>query len=183
MAERYVSREEIADRLGVEPRTVTNWVRNHSDFPSRVEGRSRSFPAQKCLLWFIDRKVADAVSSMLPPQQTSMVDAELRKAVADAELAELRVQKLRGEVIPVEMARKELRLIFTRLRARLISAPGEYAPQILNLGTVADAVLKLREVCSNLIAEMQSAATPAEDDDADEEDSNESEGSSGEAPE
>ena len=119
-SERYVEREEIAFLLEVTPRTVTNWVKAHKDFPSRVDGKARTFPVLKCLAWKRDRAVAEAMTSAGPTAPTDMEQATLRKAIADAELAEVKLARLRGELIPVDVAAREIERAFSRVRARFL---------------------------------------------------------------
>jgi phage terminase Nu1 subunit (DNA packaging protein) len=158
------SREEIAEILGVEVRTITNWIKHHPDFPSRVDGKHRKFPIARCVTWKIDRAVADAIASMAPKAPADLADAEKRRAIADAEFAEIRVQKLRGEVVLVEDARKEVEAAFARVRARFVAIPGEYAPRFLNLTSVPQAVSNLRDLTSTVLSELQQTQLADEDD-------------------
>jgi phage terminase Nu1 subunit (DNA packaging protein) len=164
-AERFVDKKEIAFLLEVSPRTITNWVGKHSDFPSRLEGNSREFPVLRCLAWQRDRAVADALTSAGPAQPTDMYDAELRKAKADAELAEVRLARLRGELITVESAASEIERAFSRVRARFLSVPGEYGPQMLRLERLPDAIHKLRDLVGHVLSELQSGLGEDDDDD------------------
>jgi len=170
--ERYVDREEIAFLLEVEPRTITNYVKRYTDFPSRVSGRDRTFPVHRCLIWQRDRIVASAVADVSTPAPTNIAEAVQRKAIADAALAELKLAKLRGDVVAVEAAAKEIRDAFGRVRMRLLSTPGEYAPQILHIEEIPQAVVRLRQLVDTVLAELQSnaggAAIDEEEDDEDE---------------
>lgn len=166
--ERHGSREEIAEILGCETRTITNYIKLYPDFPSRVRGKNRDFPIARCVAWKLDRMVADAISNFAPPAPSTLIDAEKRKAIADAELAELKVQKLRGEVVPIAESIKLVERAFTAIRSRLMSVPGEYAPQFLNLDSMPAAVIKLRELSATVIAELP-AAVALLDDELDEE--------------
>jgi phage terminase Nu1 subunit (DNA packaging protein) len=158
-ADRYVSRDEIAFLLDVEVRTITNYVKRYGDeFPSRVNGRDRTFPVRRCLQWKQDRLVADAIADVAPPAPSNIVDAELRKAVADAELAELKVARMRGDLVAVQVAAKEIRDAFSRVRARLLSTPGEYAPQMLYIEALPKAVVTLRAMVDTVLAELQTHA-------------------------
>jgi phage terminase Nu1 subunit (DNA packaging protein) len=157
-AERYVTREEIAFLLGVEVRTITNYVRQHKDFPSRVRGRERDFPVRRCLEWHDDRVAADAIANFKPPAPSGLEDAERRRAIAEAELAEIKVAKARGEVVSVALVAKEIRDTFGRVRASLLAKPGEYAPRVLHLETQADATLILRQLVDETIGELQVTA-------------------------
>jgi phage terminase Nu1 subunit (DNA packaging protein) len=165
-ADRYVTREEIAFLLDVDVRTVTNYVGKETlGFPSRVRGDRRTFPVRKCLQWQRDRLVADAIADVAPPAPTDIVEAERRKAVADAELAELKVARMRGDVVAVQAAAKVIRDAFGRVRARLLATPGEFAPQILYIEELPKAVLKLRDLVDTVMAELQSNAGESDVDD------------------
>jgi phage terminase Nu1 subunit (DNA packaging protein) len=157
-ADRYVERDEIAFLMDVTPRTVTNYRKHHSDFPCRVSGRAVTFPVKRCLQWQRDRIVADAIADVAPPVPSNIVQAELRKTIADAELAELKVGRMRGDLLAVQVAAKEIRNAFGRVRARLLSTPGEYAPQMLHLEEMPQAVSKLRQLVDTVLAELQATA-------------------------
>lgn len=164
-ADRFVERDEIAFLMEVEPRTITNWVRNHPDFPSRVKGNHRSFPVHKCLRWRIDREVADAVSGVMPPAPDDMAEAATRKMIADAELAELKVAKFKSELVDAAVVGKEIARAFDRVAARLKSTPGEYAPQLLQPLTMPEAVAILRRLVATSLAALQTDFATDERDD------------------
>lgn len=151
--------------LGCEVRTITNYINQNSDFPSRVRGRKRDFPLRRCVQWKIDRVVADAITSMAPPPPTGLFDAESRKAIADAELAELKVKKLRGEVVPVRVALQEIEKAYARVRGRFAAVPGEFASRMLHLESMPEATLKLRDLVATVLVELQQAGGAGDDDD------------------
>lgn len=173
MADTHVSRAEIAARLGLSERQVTNLVRSGrladgTPFPSRVRGRTRTFPTDRCFAWYIRFKQEEALERAATRESpTNMQEAELRKAVADAEMAELRLATMRGDVVPIEQYRRELHRTLSRVAARFASVPGEYAPRILEPLDMPRAVKLLRELVATVMAELQSAAgstTDLEDD-------------------
>lgn len=153
--ERFVERAEIAFLLGVEERTITNWVRKHSDFPSRVQGRTRTFPVRRCLQWNQDRIVAEMVASLGPAKPDDEEEAARRRAIAEAELAEIKVAKARAEVVNVQLALREIHDTFARVRSTALAKPGEYAPQILHLEDLGDATRVLRRLIDDLLSELQ----------------------------
>ncbi|MDB4913737.1 MAG: Phage packaging protein Nu1 [Gemmatimonadetes bacterium] len=171
--ERYVDRAEIAFLMEVDVRTITNWVRS-SDFPSRVKGKERSFPVLKCLRWRTDRDVADAVTAIAPPPPDNLFEAEQRKAIADAEMAELRVAKFKSELVDSSVVAKEIDRAFNRVSARLKSTPGEFAPQLLQPLTMPEAVAILRRLVATTLTALQTDFNTDERDDPE---------SAGDAPE
>jgi phage terminase Nu1 subunit (DNA packaging protein) len=175
MADSFGSRAEVALALRLSEREITNLVKRgrHADgteFPSRVRGRHRDFPLDRCFEWYIQFKQEEALERAAPREPSNLIDAELRKAVADAEIAELRVAKLRGEVAPIDAHRKELRRVLGKVRGQIVAMPGAYASRVLNLPDMAAAVARLREVSAGLLRELQSAAAGAGEETSEEED-------------
>jgi phage terminase Nu1 subunit (DNA packaging protein) len=165
--ERYVTRAEIAELLGVEERTITNWIKKHPEFAAltRVRGTSRTFPVQKCLQWDKDRAVADAISSVQPPAPDDMYEAERRRAIADAELAEIKVAKAKGELVDASAAAHEASRTMDRIGARLRSIPGEFAPQITAPLSMPEAVAILRRLVVTALSGVQADFASDADDD------------------
>jgi phage terminase Nu1 subunit (DNA packaging protein) len=162
--DRYVERAEIAFLMEVDVRTITNWVRS-AEFPSRVKGNHRTFPVLKCLRWKIDRDVADAVTAMAPPPPDNLFEAEQRKAIADAEMAELRVAKFKSELVDASVVGKEIDRAFNRVSARLKSTPGEFAPQLLQQLSMPEAIAILRRLVSTTLTALQTDFNTDERDD------------------
>lgn len=169
MAERYVSRREIAERLGLSERQITNLVRDAkladgTEFPSRVKGKDRSFPSDRCFDWYVRFKQEEALQRAAGREAPKdMAAAELRKAIADAEIAELKVAQLRGEFVSLEEYRKELRRILTRIRARFVAIPGEFAPRILEPMDMVKASAVLKDLVATVLAELQGVGRHTED--------------------
>jgi len=162
--EREASREEIAEILGCTVRTITNYIRQHEDFPVRVRGNNRTFPIARCVAWKIRRDIADAIASMAPPAPTEAKEANKRRAIAEAELAEIEVKKARAQIVDVPTALKEIVRNNTRIASRLLSVVGEYTPQMVNLPTMAAAAGKLREMTSTILSELQQTGNTVDDD-------------------
>jgi transcriptional regulator with XRE-family HTH domain len=93
----YLSREDLADRLGVDVRTVTNWVKNQRGFPSRMRGKERDFPWLRCLQWHIEREIAKSAPAPAMDEKA----ARARKMAAEATEAELDLRERQNELMPV----------------------------------------------------------------------------------
>ena len=94
---------QLADFYGVETRTITNWINSEPPCPSWKEGSHRKFDTVKVAEWYAAQAVSRAVSNISREPPTDLSDAERRKAVADAMLAEIKVAKEEGSIIPVEV--------------------------------------------------------------------------------
>lgn len=102
-------------------------------------------------------------------KETDEDEAERRKAVADAELKEMKVAQLRGSLITVEQHRREMQRVLRRVRESIDTFPGKHAAKLPGDASMNDRVKALRKVALELMAELRTAADVTDDDD-DEED-------------
>jgi len=170
MSDRQVSRAEIARRLNLSEKRITQLVKDGrladgTEFPSRVEGRNRTFPSDRCFEWYVRFKQEEALQRAAPMKPDVLKEAALRQAVADASIAELKLAGLRNEVATVEEHRRELRRILGRVRSRIVAMPGTYASQLLGIPSMADAAVRLRVIVVAILSDLQQAAGPLETDD------------------
>ncbi len=167
--EKELGRKELAAVLGVTDRTITDWIRRHPDFPSRIRGRGRSFPIARCVQWYVAYKVADAEERASPREQPS--SAESRKKEADAQLAEFKVAQARQTLITVHDAAVETTRFCDSLRAVVRGLRSRYASRVLNMVTVKEANRTLDTITRDLLEDLDRAVEhAAEDDDSPETD-------------
>ncbi len=114
-ATEHLSRDDLASRLDVESRTITNWVKQHPDFPSRVSGRARDFPWLRCLKWYLAREIKKSAPEMVITEAL----ARARKLAAEAEIAELNLAERRGALVPMEVHESRSEQLASRLFAAL----------------------------------------------------------------
>jgi hypothetical protein len=72
--------------------------------------------------------VVEALGTNAKPK--SYEDAKTRKMAADAELAELELQRERGEVVPISEVAEAIGDEYAATRAKLLSIPTKLAPRI-----------------------------------------------------
>lgn len=163
-AEEYVSRDEIADHLGITPRQISTLVKEH-DFPSRVSGRERTFPKKRCQAWYIDFKAKEQMAraagagSGAGGGKKAPTSALERKLMADAELTELKLAEMRRQVIGVDVAARELGAILQRLRSRLNGLPAAWGAALGECADVTsevDRMIKLQELVDQLVPLLHS---------------------------
>lgn len=172
---REFSQQELARAIG----RTTRQVRNLTDqevfrrVPSEAKPNTLVYPWPESMQLWVDYCVAQ---SRPDPADNEMEDAELRKAVADAELAELKVAKLRGEVVDRETFRQVLGSVLERVRLRLDAMPGEYASEVLGLSTIAEAVPVIRSIADRVRAELRDVGVMTDDEDDGDDDGQPGEG-------
>lgn len=169
--EEFVPRARLADLLGVAQYTVSKWVKDRPDFPSRVRGRNRSFPLVRCIRWYIEWKVEEHVERARAregeqPDKKQDTPA-YRKALADAELAEIKVAQQLRRLVPEE----EFAEVFTesceRLRAAIRGMRSRHAGAVLNITTKVEAIRRLGRIEDELLASLREEFAPDVEDDGD----------------
>lgn len=155
-----VSAKRLATLAGVAPATVDTWLA--AGLPAERQGNGAWEINTAAAIAWLEQRARDSVERERPTADAeTMAQAELRKAVADAGVAELKLQRLRGEMVPLEEYRKELRRVLGRVRGRIAAIPGEYAPRILEPLDMPRATVLLRGLVAAVLAELQHAGDPA----------------------
>lgn len=116
---------ELADVLGVTPRQVRNLEEKGLPYDDTL-GVKR-YPKRTCQRWYVEFKQEEAVSRLERQESTGLDEWERRKASADARLAEIKVLKEEGRLLPNEVHERVVGEVAERLRAVLINAPSNYA--------------------------------------------------------
>lgn len=108
-------------------------------------------------------RLADVAPLLVERQaaESTIEDAEKRKIMAEAELAEMKVGERRGVLIDVGTVSTELDRIFAAIRARLLGIPPKLAP-ILAPGDPAGARLKLEAAVHEVLAELRATGEEIE---------------------
>lgn len=132
MARAQVTGQQLADLLGVSRRQISRYA--SEGMPYAGEGVRRRYPWPECRIWYNAQVKEQArAEAARKPAIEHMHEAERRKAAADAEIAELRLAKLRGELVPLVDVEAELRDILARVKARLRQHPhcGQHYVEIM----------------------------------------------------
>jgi phage terminase Nu1 subunit (DNA packaging protein) len=105
-----VNRSQLADVLGIDIRSVKNFV--DDGMPKLARGK---YELGACVKWFVEheREKARAGKGL-----NDLDLARQRKTIAEARKAELELEALEGNVIPLDMHEQRLEGITTRLAAQ-----------------------------------------------------------------
>ncbi|MCC7132489.1 MAG: terminase small subunit [Gemmatimonadales bacterium] len=133
-----VSVTEFAADHGLTSRRVQQWIAE--GMPYRDEGGNRRIVRAEANRW-IREKERDEATKAATPDSTD--DAERRKATADAQLAELRLARETGQVVPIDEATKAVEDMLGQLRAQLLTLPARWAPRMVGLKTLQEATLTI----------------------------------------
>lgn len=144
--DREVSRDFLAAVLGVDVRSIKNYV---DDGMPKV-GRGR-FHLRGCIQWYAERlRLATAGSSDLDA-------ARQRKTLAEAEMAEIDLAERRNEVIPLDVHESRLEAIAGRLAAQCKGLDRFIAP-VQRATTSVEAKGVLDDVSDALLASLRAVA-------------------------
>jgi phage terminase Nu1 subunit (DNA packaging protein) len=149
-----LSSKDLQDHYGVDARTVTNWINETPGCPHRMESRRRWFDSVEVAAWYADRAVRKAP----PPKPLDLADAQKRRAAAEAEMAEMERDQMRGELVSADIAREEMGHIATTLRAQLMAIPGRYAARTVGLGTLPESQRAWDTAIRDVLAELKDGA-------------------------
>ena len=160
-----IGQAELAKVLGITGRQLFNLRKE--GMPHRVEGKDIYYPVPATLEWYYARKYQpeDAGDVAGLPK---LSESERRRAAADAEVAEMKRDQLRGLLITDEDAAREVQDFCETLMASLRAAPSRHAGKVIGLTTLPAAIGALQEITEAMIDEARTtvqqlsvAETPA----------------------
>lgn len=160
-----VSRQGLADAMGVAASTIDAWVRDGC--PVKVRGRKGvawEFNLPDVVAWWGNRERENATGG----DTSDVEELKRRKLAAEAGKAELEFAVARGEVAPIREFERAQAKVMAAIRANIMNVPARAVLQLL--GETDEGTFK-RTLRSELtLALEQSAAAELDlddDDDAD----------------
>lgn len=131
-----VLQSEMARRLEMTAQSLGVWCRR-KDAPVRTEGRFVYVRAAEFVRWRERELIAQALRAAMPT--VSFDQARTRKALAEAERAELEVAQIRADVVSIEDYVAALDRVLVRITARLRAMP----PRLAHLGDDVEAAAEV----------------------------------------
>lgn len=154
-----VTRGYLAELLAVDVRSIKNFV--DEGMPKLARGR---YDLRLCVQWYITREREAARGG----KGLSDLDlAKQRKELALAAKAEIEVEQLRGESIPLDVHERRVEALAGRLAGRL-KGLGRYLADVQRATTAVEASALLDRISDDLLRACSTAADdvdpPDEDD-------------------
>lgn len=158
MAEReeVISTAALARAFGVDERTIRNWVA--LGCPQRMRSKRPAYLLSEVIAWRRERDRIERQATERP----DIAAEQARKLRADADLAELKVQERRGELVPAMHVERQMERLCSVLRSRVLGIRGRWAARVMGLGTMADATRVLDDLASDIIDALRGAADELE---------------------
>lgn len=138
-----VNKNQLAAILGKSEEWLTQMQKN-TDFPVIRKGRGRAgsdYETSEVIAWINRRNLDNLIGN---DDLIDLEEAKRRKMAAEAALAEVELEKMRGTLVEMETIEKTWTELVANCRAKLLSIPAKTSPEVFaaeNL-TEVKAVLK-----------------------------------------
>lgn len=168
MKHELLARDEIAERFGVDVRTITNYVQE--GMPQRTKSGKHVYSWPDCRDWW-EQRIRDETREKRQAggsadRKTMMAEVRLRALRAEAETAELDLAERRGELVTVAFMTAEFKRMAESIRSALLSVPASWDGRLAGCTTSVDRQLALQEAVNDLLPLIGASA----DDDGDNDD-------------
>lgn len=124
-AGREINKSEVADVFGVSLQTVDQWVRK--GLGCRKAGHEVIFNSAAVTAFLEKQAEARAIASNKPADAD---EARSRKLAAEAEIAEMQRDKMRGDLVDISSVESVVAEEYGAVRSKLLALPGKLAPII-----------------------------------------------------
>lgn len=145
---------ELARLFKKSRETIRLWEK--AGMPSRKGG----FVLADCIEWREEMIRQES----LQPEEVDEAKERARKMKADADFSELKVQQMRGELMPATQVEADMERLCAMVRARVLSVRGRWAPKVIRLDSMAEATAVLDALAADVLDALRDGA-----DDLDEE--------------
>jgi len=159
--------EEVADLLGVTSKTVRNWL-NKEDLPSTNDGRRRVLDWPTTLEWYVQRRIREggnagsAAAEDLPEGEESFDEALRRKTSAEADLKELKLAELRGQLVPAVDVGRSVGQVAQAIKTKLDSLPSALALRLVGKSDRAEVQQILQDAIYRVELELAEVGRKSE---------------------
>lgn len=134
---RDLNKSELAEVFDVTIVTVDSWIRKGCPYEEAGKnGKSWRFSLKKVVAWRVTELTKDATSDGDDKPIGTAAGALTRKTLAEAELKELELAELKGEIIRVEDVMLANDRMISDCKKRLLSIPTKLAPLVISCKTI-----------------------------------------------
>lgn len=155
-----ISQKELAERLSLSTRQIRNLEEKHVLEPISEDGRKR-YPWPQSARAYVDFKIHEGLRRA---ETTAADEWARRRTAAEARLAEIKVEKEEGRLIPLETHTTVVGELADRLNAALINIPGNYGLYLEREGVEPKAAEELLErLAEDLVRALRGVADELDD--------------------
>jgi phage terminase Nu1 subunit (DNA packaging protein) len=153
MSQSELTKADAAERLGVSAKQLERYV--HDGLPCRGTGRGRRFPWPEIRRWRDERLREEGRAAAERSAPVDLEQARARKADADADIAEMERDKMRGGLIPLEVHEERVAGLAGRLAAVCTGGLSRYVGEVQRALTSVDAQHVLESISDDLLRACQ----------------------------
>jgi phage terminase Nu1 subunit (DNA packaging protein) len=150
---------DLAKALKVTRQAVHKWVKD--GLPHRVEKGTARFDLAEVVDWRIEQARHQA------REGSDLGTEQARKMSADADIAEMKRDQLRGDLVPAVDVERRMERLCAYVRVRVLGVRGKWSPKVLGLGTMADATATMDALASDILEALRDQADELDDADED----------------
>lgn len=159
--------EDVAELLKVSAKTVRNWI-NKLGLPATDDGRRRVLNWHDTLEWYVQRRIAAAGNAgnappAADPESAETLDqAETRKTIADADLKELKLAQLRGQLVPADEVGRNVGRVASAIKTKLDALPNALALRLVGKTDRVEVQQMLQDAIYRIKLELAQVGTQPE---------------------
>jgi len=144
-----LSLREASELLGYDRETIRRWLKRGA--PHEKDGKDYAIDPKALIEWRVEQERVSAQDR----KSEGIEEAKRRKAVEEADQAEIETAKMKGEVVLVEDATAVVRDMLARVRQRLQQMPATAAGRIHEGMTQEERRHEIDAVLQDALAELQ----------------------------
>lgn len=168
MRHEELNKAELAERFGVDVRTITNWVQE--GMPQRRKSGKPSYSWPECREWregdIRKDARADRHAGGDDDKKTRLAELRLRQLEIEVEQADLDLAERRGELIPVAFMISEFDRIAQGLRKALLSFPATWAERLGSCPSTPERQRMLSDGINDMMPLLDDMTEEGDEDDA-----------------
>lgn len=133
--------------------------------PSHGSGKGLSYMWSEVFPWWMSRNLAVALSGRAagaPAKEDlrSLAESERKKAQYEAEMAEMKAKKMKGELLERTETQKAWSDFLYQLRDSLMGMPGRVAPRVMDADSLGEVEGVLKDEITRALGEVASSDAP-----------------------
>lgn len=159
-ADGTINKAELARAFGVSTTAIDNWLSRGCPYVAAPDrpGKAYRFNLAAVVAWRIERLTETAATA---GGDVDLAEAKRRRAVAEAELAELDLAERRGDLLARDDVDAAMTGAFARVRARMLALPSAVAAAAADEAEPGRVQALLADAVHEALAEL--SATSPED--------------------
>lgn len=141
-----MNKQELIEALDISISSLNNYIQMGLPvFERGKQGKPSLYNLDDCLAW---------INANIKPGGEDMSAAKLRKLQAEASLAELELQRERGELVEIEEVAKQVADAFSRVRSKLLTIPTKTSGLVYALQSQREVQTVLDEAIREVLLEL-----------------------------